>query len=527
MNSKKHILVKGDVSGIQDFIFNVNSKGAAQSLKGRSFFIKILLQVVMQKVFYDFNITDETEIHEAKISVSGGNFFLKLNVINPDIIDDIQLEITKALRYTGLNMMLTYVDCKGEYKETLQLLNQKTRERKYSILVKYEDFFETFDKNNIIDVLGQTNNKGENKKWHGITRQLKKRNNTLIIEKKPNASQIFKIFNDKIEILGYEAGFGTGGISLDNYLESVFPLKKDGTYKNNDDVIKFEELAMGKYSFYKNNKRRSFFLGDKGLNKLGVLAMDVDNLGIALEEVDSSEKHTDFDNDLYTFFNKTIKSILDNHFKTRNDGIYNVYTVNAGGDDSLFVGKWNTMIDLAIQIKNSFDNELTKKYPKLSISAAIVIIHPNFPVVRFAQLVNEALKEAKYRYDKKGNISIFGEIFDWNIFKKELQEMRKDFIFLLNKNIISAGLLAKARQRANSVMNRSGIRLSDYWEINYYMRPPKSTKLKPWQKDKRNNLLKKYNKLLTKADKEKNPLFKRNYKLVFPFAARLAELDKR
>ncbi len=508
-------LIKGDISGIQDFIFNVNSKGAARSLKGRSFFIKILLEVVMQKVFDTFRIAVENQ-EDAKISTSGGNFILQLNTENPDLIDDIQLEISKSLKYSGLNMMLTCVEMQESYQNTLEVLHQKTRQRKFGLLTKYNNFFDPFDRIEISNINGLSNNRTrENTKWHGITDELKIKDNSLLINIDPSASSQFKISRNQIEILGYKVSFGKGGISVSNFLEIVFPLKEEGTYKKNDNLLKFEDLSAGKYfnqhfDRYDRNSKRWIYIGKRGIDKLGILAMDVDNLGNAVENVSSPKEHKRFDKQLQKFFNHKLREIITQKYFNQ------VYTVTAGGDDSFFVGKWNTMIDLAIEINTAFETEFKER--ELSISAGLVIVDSKFPVVRFAQMAEDALKNAKYTYEKKGNISLFGEVLDWDILKREVTNLRNDFNRKA-RNLISSGLLAKARHTAINIADDKGVKLSDFWIMSYYMRNIRG--------EKHGGLLKEHQNLLTLSTTQKSKQLAKNYRLIFPIAARLAELDNR
>jgi CRISPR-associated protein Csm1 len=71
-------LIKGDLTNIQKFIFNVLSDQAARSIRGRSFFLKIALEVAMRSIFDKMGIKYDNEIDIAKISTSGGNFILQV-----------------------------------------------------------------------------------------------------------------------------------------------------------------------------------------------------------------------------------------------------------------------------------------------------------------------------------------------------------------------------------------------------------------------------------------------------------------
>ncbi len=502
-------LIKGDISGIQGFIFNVKSDGAARSLKGRSFFLKILLEVGMRLVFDSYDVPD-AEREAAKVSTSGGNFILKLELPDDHKINEIQKVLTKSLQLTGLNMMLCAVAATDDFKESKERLSRAIRERKYQL---WQDDFSTFTDFEKEKILAFYNERGGEKKknnWSDLTNALKE-NKHVSIQKKWNDALIheFDIKNHIIRFAGYEVRFNRKGegIDLENHLEKLFPLD------HKKDIISFENLTKNGY----------------GIRKLAVLAMDVDNLGALVEEIEDLEEHRELDKKLSHFFNIQIRDLINKSYKNE------VYTVTAGGDDSYFVGKWNTMIDLAIDLKRAFHKEfakersevLEKKNKDLTISAAVTIVHPKFPVIRFAQMVDDALKSAKQDHpDSRGNVSIFGEVIKWRFLENEISEIRRE-LQPVNYNgrrnqekvqAISGGLLAKARFKTLDVIEGDGLRLSHYWELSYFMRN--------YGKDGQKTLAK-YRNHLNQASNAPDEFTARNYKLIFPIAARLAELDNR
>ena len=492
-----YYLIKGDLSGIQDFIFNVQSDEAAKSLKGRSFFLKILLEVAMRMIFEAFAVEEEEEQKRARVSTSGGNFILRLPVDDPAKVDGIQALLTQALQYTGLRILLAYVEASPSFPDSKEKLNRLIRIRKQQLFLQNFDFFIPFSK----DEVSKANS---NKGWTDITDQLRMHDCFSIVKLPDSASTAFRIAQKKIYIGGYEVEFGAAGQALDQHLESLFPLYLN---KKKEWVTR----TFGNLSGARDSKR--------GINKLGVLAMDVDNLGYAIDSIDKIDAHSAFDERLRTFFNLEIREIINRHFKNQ------VYTVTAGGDDSFFVGKWNTMLELGICIYDAFNlafQDMTsqeEKRKKLSISGALVIVDPKFPVIRFAQMAEDALKDAKYDYpESRGNISLFGEILKWEILKKEINPTRSFFVSNEKNGTVTSGLLTKARLTSLKFVNDEGLRLSNYWELRYFLRDyGKSSE----------TIFNKYQNQLDQASKTKDPLLKRNYRLIFPMAARLAEFDKR
>lgn len=502
---KQFILVKGDISGIQEFIFNVKSKGAAKSLKGRSFFMKVLTEITIRYLFEMFGVNESLR-SDYRISTSGGNFFLKLPLIeNTDtLIQNSQLLLAKSLRYSGINLCLNWVVLSElNYKVNLAELNQKIRISKLSLFSKltetdFNDFFSPRDKKHFDDI-------DDNHKWTEITDKLRA---CRFISIESTTQIDLKIINGSIDLIGYRCKFHNDEnephrIPVANYLESIFPLKEVNHVWYPKE---FEDLAK---------------VWKAGDIKLGILKMDVDNLGTTLENIQNIENHKEFDLKLRQFFNDELRQMItDPTFFGKyepNPFVNNVYTVTAGGDDSFFVGNWRVILYLAETINNQFSRNTFFKNKNLSISAGYIIVNPKFPVIRFSQLAEEALHKAKYKYEK-GNICLFDEVITWEI----LDEI-KDFKHQLAQGVTdkSKGLLAKARQSAIRGIEDDQLSLKENWEIAYYLREHKD---KTIVKKIRDNFIKSTNVV---GNNLKIQQMKRNLRLILPIAARLTELENR
>lgn len=488
LSNNKFLLIKGDISGIQEFIFNVKSENAARSLKGRSFFIKILTEIAIRSIFDLFNIDKNIE-EKYRISTSGGNFFLKLPMCIDyvKIINNLQSDFSKALIFSGIDLIIEVIELdENKYSDCIKQLSSKIRKRKLNIfpILNNEDFdlvFNSQEKDHFSEI-------DDNSKWINITDCLK-RNKFISIKIGGNFNLTLK--DDSIELINYTCYFHNEEeinqkILLKDYTESLFPVDK------NNSTLQFKDLA-------------EFGEGD---NKLGILKMDVDNLGSTLEKIDTIENHIKFDSELRRFFNYSLSNILNNaRFFNK------IYTVCAGGDDSFFVGNWKIILELAQKINTDFNNYPFFKKSNLTISAGYIITNSKFPVIRFSKLAEDALYKAKHKY-KKGNICIFDEVIKWN---------RLNEIFNLKDNLKnnitpqSKGLLSKSRLSAIKGIDENQISLKDFWEIAYYMRHLKNQK---------QEIIKKINKnindscLLNISEQERRTL-----RLILPIASRLCELE--
>jgi CRISPR-associated protein Csm1 len=108
-DSKPFALIGGDLSGIQKFIYGISGKGAAKNLKGRSFYLQLLVENIVRMLLKKLRLYDANIIYS-----SGGGFY----VIAPNtdrlsaIIEDFELEITNLLfthHKTDLYLAIDYV----------------------------------------------------------------------------------------------------------------------------------------------------------------------------------------------------------------------------------------------------------------------------------------------------------------------------------------------------------------------------------------------------------------------------------
>ena len=70
-NADRIVLIKGDLSGIQDFIYNITSSQASKNLKGRSFYINLLSKSILVYLYEKLGIHEQHTIY-----ATAGNFLL-------------------------------------------------------------------------------------------------------------------------------------------------------------------------------------------------------------------------------------------------------------------------------------------------------------------------------------------------------------------------------------------------------------------------------------------------------------------
>lgn len=148
----------------------------------------------------------------------------------------------------------------------------------------------------------------------------------------------------------------------------------------------------------------------QGLEALGVLKADVDNLGLLMtcglpEKQFTLSRLATLSRQLHFFFCVYLPYL----FQTE-DRFRDTYTVFAGGDDLFLIGPWNRMVELARVIRQKFA-EYVGQNPQVHLSAGLTIKKAPTPMDQLAQGAEAALKEAKK--GNKNHLNLFGETVPW------------------------------------------------------------------------------------------------------------------
>ena len=86
------LLVGGDISGVQDFIYTISSQGATPGLRGRSFYLQLLTEVVARYVLRRLGLPITNLIYQG-----GGAFYLLARADDDSSMHEIQQEISRVL----------------------------------------------------------------------------------------------------------------------------------------------------------------------------------------------------------------------------------------------------------------------------------------------------------------------------------------------------------------------------------------------------------------------------------------------
>lgn len=430
----KQLFVGGDLSGIQKFLYNISSKKAAVSLKGRSYYLRQLMENMC------FDIKKSAEANGAKvvevIYSSGGKFYL-LTDNTPQIVQAIEMCAKDAKQklweehkgQLGLNISYVAfnenpdgtVDCQNALRQkpgylwkivNAEFAHQKSQKFKDILTDNYQGFFEP-----------------------------------IAIGGKPKVCAVTGIESPDCVRMAAE------GKDEEMYvLPSVRQQIQLGEELRQQEGFKtFEEYA--------------------GSTNLGILRMDVDGLGKRfIQGFNSIAEYKTFSKQLVEFFEEETKQIQQEpEFKPYLNIIY------AGGDDLFVVGRWNKVIDFAERIHQETKSRFGSD--GITISGGVAVVQPKFPISKAAELAGDAEDAAKsFRDGEKNAVHILGKTVSWSHEFDYVKSFKQQFISLIKDYDLSKGILHKL-MLYSSIADSNKLRRKDgktenfsyIWHISYYL----------------------------------------------------------
>jgi len=473
MENEKHIvtyLLKGDLNGIQRFIFNVQTKGAAKSLKAKSYYIQLIGELFENVCHENLN---KKSIQTESFYNGGGNFFIKIFSefdIRP-AIDDLQKSINKTLLHDEIDIVLTYEILSDDFSVTWNKLLQKSNKEKYKRYSKSMALFQPFLYSFV------ENEKKENCFSHYLEKELNEHNDLY----KEITRELVKHDFITVDMLEQNVSKSDFNQSITNKLPfwSYYPEKEEyRKYRKRQDK-KSGDLEENHLIDF--NGFGDFAAHRTGTGKLGILKMDVDNLGkIFGSDVKDPDQAKELSIRMKSFFDKDLYEIWETE-----DYKSDIYPVFAGGDDCFIVGAWDKLITFAYTVRNAFHEIFNGKY---TLSAGIIITDPTYPVVAFAEEAEKAVKKAKRKpvysntHTKKNAVCLFNEVFSWDEFGKIIK-LAEVLTKQINEEKLERSFLEKIRLSAKGfgalqqqILKKDKLEMPKIWRLRYYLGRKKDDK---------------------------------------------------
>lgn len=467
--TEKFRLLVGDLSGIQDYIFNIKNVGAggtAKRLRARSFRLSALAEVASHALLHAF----ELPLTNLAIA-SGGKFYLLL----PNTVDAATKIATLEYEFSqwlikqvngeiALNVASVPCSCKDmlEFNLVLKRANdalQEVKERPFASCLASKDG------------------------WHADAFVLSDRHFTEgeqlcpSCEKFPGTRQVHEVSlcrhcaedvslgTDLTRAVGAQFFKGSQGkYSLfDGYSFSLVKRKEEFAkdayliQQFNDWDIGRTRVALRPRPFANHipvfedvpcrycrkstcDDKASAVAGSpkfftclaesgRGRKALGIFKADVDNLGLIFINGFQSEKEksisriTTLSRQLETFFTGRLDYLLREEFS-------NIYTVYAGGDDLLMLGPWEQAIRFSQRVREEF-REFTCGNPAFTLSAGVAVTKPRLPVYAAIGYAEDLLENAKRHKDRndteaqKDRLATLDDVIRWDDFNNIQEEAKR------------------------------------------------------------------------------------------------------
>lgn len=438
------LLYSMDVSGIQDFIYTITSKHALKTLRARSFYLEIMMEHIIDCLL------EKLHLSRANLLYSGGGhcyMLLPNTERTKQIMEQYNKELNQWLKDTftiALFVADGFAPCSsnslknvpdGSYSELFHSVGNaisKKKSNRYSaedILAFNHTAMDDYTREcKVCRTIGKTDEDG----LCPICSALEGFSKNILYD------EFFTVSLKQTE----NALPLPGGYYLTS--DSQSSLKKK--MENDDYFVRAyskNQMYTGKHlatrlwvgSYTSGKDFNQLAKEAKGIDRIGVLRADVDNLGQTfVSGFENQNNHNRYvtlsrtatlSRQLSMFFKLYLNQILSTSGYGLNDCSgkeRNITICYSGGDDLFLVGAWNEIIEAAIDIRRSFE-----RYTQgtLTISAGIGIYSSGYPISVIAAEVAE-MEEKSKKNKKKNSVTLLedGEFHEseWNGKKTEISD---------------------------------------------------------------------------------------------------------
>lgn len=457
------LMISGDMSGIQDFIYTIPSKGALKSLRGRSFYLEIFMEAVIDELL------EACRLSRVNLLYAGGGHFYIL-APNTEAVKRTVNEMSKSVNMWLLNnvgdrlyMALGYAPCTGNEligeRSQQTIFSKVSRELGQKKLQRYDEEIlkDLFDENS-----GYNSVKTQTKECvicHTSVRRLVPYGDEAdsacpvcaglyklgkaIVE---SEDSVFVITTTELEHMpNLEIYHCSGHAYLNVVRESLLR-----TLVNEADILRiyvrnksltgtrvYQRIWLADHVFKSNSKecKRDTVVDfaelvqatdeekRTGIKRIGVLRADVDDLGAAFMSGfvshDGNTKYVtlsrqaELSRSMSLFFKLGVNQIAKRKQPCESFSLWDtvnggerrkIHIIYSGGDDVCIVGDWSQVLELAVDIRKALGLFTGNK---ITMSAGVALFSPKYPVSKMAEITGELESTAKSK-EGKDSIALFG-----------------------------------------------------------------------------------------------------------------------
>ncbi len=461
-------LLIGDISGIQSFLYGFHEpKGAAATLRARSFYVQILAEVAARKAlrFLDLPPTNALYIGGGRFTLivppeASGRIEAISRSINEVLLDAHEGQLYLALAFAPLAPRDFGIGARAagagsplaqRWAAVEHGLNLR-KGRKFAELDP-EDIAQLFaprglglGQDAVCGVCGTESHDNQKDEagvgWctgcralHELGRSLRRSRYLMLAEVPEARSGSYLAWSDVTKALGFEVLVGEREpeppqnstrclvVALTDEAAAqpgprtavarkpfvnVVPLVKPGEALPGTTGQELRPDDIKHFGILAHQAR--------GAPYLGVLRMDMDNLGRVfnrgLGSRDTLSRRATLSFRLSLFFEGWVGEAAR---RVSGEGGDRLYAVYSGGDDLFFVGSWDAAVQLARTIRTDFARFVGR--PDLGISGGIVLTHEKYPLYLAAEKAAAAEAAAKrVRLPEKDALAFLGVALAWERF---------------------------------------------------------------------------------------------------------------
>lgn len=426
-SEEEFLLYSMDFSGIQDFIYTINSKGALKTLRARSFYLEILMENCVDQLLCNLELTRANLIYSG-----GGHSYLLIPNTDSvkEAVEDYNCYVNNWLLETydiSLYVAHGYAACSGEmlrnepqgsYKDIFRTVSKSISSRKASRytasqLLKlnnrnHEDYSRECKVCRRIDKLDDSNE-------CSVCSAIKKLSSSIL---KDSFFGVLRHSDEGVPLPG-DMSLVSGGnfekISVkdpDNVVRVYRKRQQDDSLHNSIG------LWIGDYSSARNTLAEMAEDAKKAgcIERIGVIRADVDNLGstfaLGFDKQGGGNlmRTAALSRQLSLFFKSHINYILGH----KNPNVTICYS---GGDDLFIIGEWYDLLESSVDIRKAFEQYTDGT---LTISGGVGVYDSNYPISRIAY-ETEVMEDRSKHYPGKDALTLFeNNTYHWDEYEDKV-----------------------------------------------------------------------------------------------------------
>lgn len=444
-------LIKGDISGIQNFLYHVLSDGAANQLRGRSLYLQLLTEAIAHWVLKQFDLPITN-----LLLASGGHFYILAPYSEAkEQLDTLRQKISEklwTLHKGGISCILAGISIKARDFQARNFLGkwdavsgkvQQRKQQKWSEMdseVMFQNLFKPYE---------DEQDEAEKDPWQfgELGKQLRNARYfiTYNVPESPIAAK--PIWHEAIKGFGMAVHLCTEvdekptppenaehatvyRIGDTDFLKNIEKYQWAGLSSCYDFRI-FKSVIARHHDTNDPDKIADYdYLAEasEGVKWLGALRMDVDDLGtVFTEQLENAtiSRLATLSESIRLFFEGYVPQLCREYNEKRDKEILEL--IYAGGDDLFLVGGWSALPKIAQKIRSEFCHFITGNH--VTLSGGIAIEHKKFPLYQFAARSGSAEDAAK-GLEKKNAITFLRKPMKWEEFT-EVHEWHQKFCDVL------------------------------------------------------------------------------------------------